>query len=60
MGEQLSIWTPTDDTRFRDLVENGASEGEIARALNRTRQELRRRGYDLGLPLKWFRAGLRT
>ncbi|MCG2645662.1 MULTISPECIES: hypothetical protein [Bradyrhizobium] len=49
-------WTPTDDAQFRRMVENGASENEIALALSRTPQQLRRRGYDLGLPLKWFRA----
>ena len=48
-------WTPTDDARFRHMVENGASENEIALALSRTSQQLRRRGYDLGLPLKWFK-----
>jgi len=48
-------WTPTDDAQFRHMVENGASENEIALALSRTPQQLRRRGYDLGLPLKWFK-----
>jgi len=48
-------WTPTDDAQFRHMVENGASEDEIALALRRTPQQLRRRGYDLGLPLKWFK-----
>ncbi|MGY4508951.1 hypothetical protein [Bradyrhizobium sp. USDA 3650] len=48
-------WTPTDDARFRHMVENGASEDDIALALRRTPQQLRRRGYDLGLPLKWFK-----
>jgi len=55
MDREHSAWSPSDDARFRDLVEDGVSPEKIATALKKTHEQLRRRGYDLGLPLKWFR-----
>jgi hypothetical protein len=37
-------------------VNSRASPRSIAQALNRTENELKKRGYFLGLPLKWFKA----
>jgi len=55
MNNSTSVWSPLEDARFRDMVESGASAEEIAGALRKNQRQLRRRGYDLGLPLKWFR-----
>lgn len=48
-------WTRREDELFRKLVNSRASSKSIARTLNRTEDELKKRGYLLGLPLKWFR-----
>jgi hypothetical protein len=48
-------WTDHDDQLFRELVESGATLEAIAGRMNRTAEELKRRGYVLGLPLKWFK-----
>jgi hypothetical protein len=48
-------WTKREDELFRELVEAGASLALISEALNRTEENLKRRGYLLGLPLKWFK-----
>ena len=49
-------WTSEQDQRLRDLVDAGTDPDEIGAALDRTRDELIRRGYVIGLPLKWFKA----
>jgi hypothetical protein len=49
-------WTSEQDQRLRDLVDAGAEPDEIGAELDRTRDELIRRGYVIGLPLKWFKA----
>jgi len=55
MDDKLTSWSQSEDARFRELVEKGASLGEIEAVLKKTQRQLRQRGYDLGLPLKWFR-----
>lgn len=54
--EKTSVrWTCHDDETFRKLVESGATLDAIAAILNRTTEDLKRRGYLLGLSLKWFK-----
>lgn len=48
-------WTRREDEIFRKLVNSRASPSSIAQILNRTEDELKKRGYLLGLPLKWFK-----
>lgn len=48
-------WTRREDDIFRKLVSSRASPRSIAQILNRTEDELKKRGYLLGLPLKWFK-----
>jgi hypothetical protein len=55
MDKKPLRWTTHDDHLFRELVDAGAAPDAIAEVLNRTVDELKRRGYVLGLPLKWFR-----
>jgi hypothetical protein len=42
------------------LLGNRTSEEIIAAALSKTCQDLRRRGYVLGLPAKWFKSAKRA
>jgi hypothetical protein len=49
-------WTRYDDQAFRDLVEAHVPAEEIAAKLHRDANNLRQRGYVLGLPRKWFKA----
>jgi hypothetical protein len=49
-------WTSEQDQRFRDLFDAGVDCDKIGAVLDRTRDELVRRGYVIGLPLKWFKA----
>jgi hypothetical protein len=55
MNKKPTRWTTHDDHLFRELVDSGAALDAIAETLNRTADELKRRGYVLGLPLKWFK-----
>jgi len=59
-GSEMNVtanrWTSREDDLFRQLVNSRASSRSIAQALNRTEDELKKRGYLLGLPLKWFKA----
>jgi hypothetical protein len=48
-------WARHEDEMLRELVDAGAPLEFICETLNRTEQELRRRGYDIGLPMKWFK-----
>ena len=48
-------WTKREDELFREMVDSGASSKFVGQTLNRTEEELKRRGYVLGLPLKWFK-----
>jgi hypothetical protein len=50
-----SPWTRREDETFRKLVNSHASPRSISQSLNRTEDELKKRGYLLGLPLKWFK-----
>ena len=56
MNVTANRWTSREDDRFRQLVNSRASSRSIAQVLNRTEDELKKRGYLLGLPLKWFKA----
>lgn len=56
MNTTANRWTSREDELFRRLVNSRASSSSIAQALNRTEDELKKRGYLLGLPLKWFKA----
>ncbi|MBR0740721.1 hypothetical protein JQ581_27685 [Bradyrhizobium liaoningense] len=56
MNVTANRWTSREDDLFRQLVNSRASSRSIALALNRTEDELKKRGYLLGLPLKWFKA----
>jgi len=56
MNKKPLRWTRHDDHLLRELVDAGAAPDAIAETLNRTVDKLKRRGYVLGLPLKWFRA----
>ncbi|QIO32461.1 hypothetical protein [Bradyrhizobium sp. 1(2017)] len=56
MNVTANRWTSREDDLFRQLVNSRASSRSIAQALNRTEDELKKRGYLLGLPLKWFKA----
>ena len=55
MGKKPVRWTRKDDQLFRELVESGDTLEAIAEALSRTADELKLKGYALGLPLKWFK-----
>lgn len=55
MNTTANRWTSGEDELFRKLVNSRASSSSIAQALNRTEDELKKRGYLLGLPLKWFK-----
>ncbi|MBW7968601.1 hypothetical protein [Bradyrhizobium sp. BR 10289] len=48
-------WTRREDDKLRELVDAGAPIEVICETLCRTEQELRKRGYDIGLPMKWFK-----
>lgn len=66
MGLQLKV-VPVGPKRCQDqgghphlellceLVHLGAPIEFISETLNRTEQELRLRGYHIGLPMKWFK-----
>ncbi|MDA9472976.1 hypothetical protein XI03_00095 [Bradyrhizobium sp. CCBAU 65884] len=60
MSETSVGWTREQDEIFWHLVGKQTPEKFIAAALNKTCQELRRRGYVLGLPPKWFKSTKRT
>jgi hypothetical protein len=49
-------WSESDDQMFLDLVDASVSEETISSMLRKTPEQLRRRGYDLGLPPEWFNA----
>lgn len=55
MSMSSTRWTRREDEVFRKLVNSRTSPSLIARILNRTEDELKKRGYLLGLPLKWFK-----
>jgi len=48
-------WTKDDDDKFRSLVDQATTPEAIAASLNREVADLKRRGYLLGLPRKWFK-----
>jgi len=50
-------WTHEEDNLFRYLAELHLDACVIADVLGRSTPELRRRGYTIGLPRKWFRSG---
>ncbi|QIG97684.1 MULTISPECIES: hypothetical protein [unclassified Bradyrhizobium] len=60
MSETFEGWTREQDEIFWHLVKKQTPEEVIAAALNKTCQDLRRRGYVLGLPAKWFKSARRT
>ena len=60
MSETFEGWTREQDEIFWHLVGKQTPEEVIAAALNKTCQDLRRRGYALGLPAKWFKSAKRT
>jgi hypothetical protein len=49
-------WTKDEDDKFRALVDRSTAPATIAAKLNREIADLKRRGYLLGLPRKWFKA----
>ncbi|MCP3392159.1 hypothetical protein NLM27_25580 [Bradyrhizobium sp. CCGB12] len=53
-----SRWTKREDELLRELVDAGAPVKSICETLNRSEPELRRRGYYIGLPRKWFKQSL--
>ena len=55
MKQNRPSWTRREDEMLRELVDAGAPAAIICETLNRTEQELRRRGYEIGLPRKWFK-----
>jgi hypothetical protein len=52
-----TTWTPQDDERLRRMVEAELPADEIATHLGRPVSSLKKRGYAIGLPLKWFKSG---
>ncbi|MBP2431672.1 hypothetical protein ABIF38_002988 [Bradyrhizobium japonicum] len=60
MSETSDGWTREQDEIFWHLVRKQTPEEVIAAELNKNCQDLRRRGYALGLPTKWFRSAKRT
>ncbi|GEC58644.1 hypothetical protein BEL01nite_76870 [Bradyrhizobium elkanii] len=60
MSENSEGWTREQDELFWHLVMKRTPEKDIAAALNKTCEDLRRRGYMLGLPAKWFKSAKRT
>ncbi|MGY3560049.1 hypothetical protein ACVWZ4_001169 [Bradyrhizobium sp. USDA 4472] len=48
-------WTKREDELLRKLVDAGTPVKSICDTLNRSGLELRRRGYYIGLPRKWFK-----
>lgn len=48
-------WAQQEDEMLRELVDAGAPLEFICEMLKRTEQELRRRGYNIGLPMKWYK-----
>lgn len=50
-----SRWTKREDELLRELVDAGAPLRSICEMLKRSEPELRRRGYYIGLPKKWFK-----
>ncbi|MGY3134163.1 hypothetical protein ACVWZM_004845 [Bradyrhizobium sp. USDA 4501] len=60
MSENSEGWTREQDELFWHLVGKQTPEEVIAEALNKTCQDLRRRGYLLGLPPKWFKSAKRV
>jgi hypothetical protein len=54
----MTPWSKSDDDQFRLLAENGTPPDIIACMLQKNVAQLRRRAYDLGLPLKWFKSRL--
>ena len=49
-------WTNEEDEILRSLAEARTSLEEIAARLQRAAPEIMRRGYTIGLPLKWHKA----
>lgn len=54
--KQRRKWTTEDDELFRNLVNAKASPEDIAAKFGCSVQALKTRGYQIGLPLKWFLA----
>ncbi|MGL3104196.1 hypothetical protein [Bradyrhizobium sp. BR 1432] len=52
---RASRWTKREDELLRELVDAGTPVKSICETLNRSEPELRRRGYYIGLPMKWFK-----
>lgn len=59
MTQRQKPWDRTRDDLLRSLVDAGVRPEEIAERLGKTVDDLKRRGYIIGLPLKWFAAGRR-
>jgi Glu-tRNA(Gln) amidotransferase subunit E-like FAD-binding protein len=55
MANSRRRWTAEDNERFRAMVEAETPAEVVAATFEMTREQLRRRGYDIGLPLKWFK-----
>lgn len=52
---RASRWTKREDELLRELVDAGTPVKSICETLNKSEPELRRRGYYIGLPRKWFK-----
>lgn len=52
----MTPWFKVDDEQFRVLAETGSPPDIIASMLQKSVKQLRRRAYNLGRPLEWFKS----
>lgn len=58
LREKAARWTRREDDLLRFLVDSGCTIDLVAETLGRRPEDIQRRGYVLGLPLKWFKRAL--
>jgi hypothetical protein len=58
MREKAARWARREDDLLRFLVDSGCTIDLVAETLDRRPEDIRRRGYVLGLPLKWFKRAM--